>query len=191
MASKDAIERGLAALAHCIQNQPSAQLQEGGMAAAGIIYQAALSDLDDQAFEQAIRVPPRRLCLLAHAWATAPGCTRSEGQGDKRCGGSMGRAAPDGIGPRQERPTGRTLEPIRRPGPKQAHGLWASSGRRLAGPVQLHNERSHGTQGSLPHSLREPRAMDGSGPRGACHRGGSGPGPQARRQGRQQWVMLQ
>ena len=54
MASKDAIERGLAALTHCIQNQPAPMLQEGGMEAAITIWQDVLSDLDDQAFEHAV-----------------------------------------------------------------------------------------------------------------------------------------
>ena len=54
MASLDAIERGLAALAHCIQNVPHAQLQEGGMEAAVTLYQSVLADLDDQEFEEAV-----------------------------------------------------------------------------------------------------------------------------------------
>lgn len=54
MASKDAIEMGLAALATAGCPAPPAHLQEGGMEAAVKLYQALLPDLDDQAFEEAV-----------------------------------------------------------------------------------------------------------------------------------------
>lgn len=54
MASREAIEMGLAALITAGCPSPSAHLQDGGMEAAVALYQALLPDLDDQAFEQAV-----------------------------------------------------------------------------------------------------------------------------------------
>ena len=54
MASREAIEMGIAALMTAGCPSPQAHLQEGGMEAAIKLYQALLPDLDDQAFEEAI-----------------------------------------------------------------------------------------------------------------------------------------